>query len=38
LRNAVLIALLAALLVRLAQSSGWRRAPARLEPAAKIAA
>jgi Glycosyltransferase family 87 len=38
LRNAVLVALLATLAVRLVQSTGWRRAPARLEPAAEIAA
>ena len=38
LRNAVLVALLATLAVRLVQSTGWRRAPARLEPATEIAA
>jgi Glycosyltransferase family 87 len=37
-RNAVLIALLAALAVRLIQSSGWRRAPAELAPATELAA
>lgn len=37
-RNATLIALLAALLVRLLQSAGWRHAPARLEPAGELAA
>jgi Glycosyltransferase family 87 len=38
MRNAMLIALLAALATRLVQVSGWRRAPARFEPAAEIAA
>jgi Glycosyltransferase family 87 len=38
LRNAVLVALLAALAVRLVQSTGWRRAPAQVEPATEIAA
>jgi hypothetical protein len=37
-RNAVLIALLAALGARLIQSSGWRRAPAQLAPATELAA
>ena len=37
-RNALLVALLAALMVRLVQCSGWRRAPARLQPATEIAA
>jgi Glycosyltransferase family 87 len=37
-RNAVLLALLAALAVRLVQSTGWRRAPARLAPATELAA
>ena len=37
-RNAVLIALLAALGVRLIQSSGWRRAPAQLARATQLAA
>jgi hypothetical protein len=37
-RNGVLVALLAALAVRLLQSAGWRRAPARLEPARELAA
>jgi hypothetical protein len=37
-RNAVLIALLAALAVRLIQSSGWRRAPAQVAPATQLAA
>lgn len=37
-RNAVLIALLAALAIRLLQSAGWRHAPARLEPARELAA
>ncbi|HMF05202.1 MAG TPA: glycosyltransferase 87 family protein [Acidimicrobiia bacterium] len=37
-RNAVLIALLAALAVRLVQSAGGRRAPTRLEPARELAA
>jgi Glycosyltransferase family 87 len=38
LRNAALVALLATLTIRLVQSTGWRRAPARLEPATEIAA
>ncbi len=38
LRNAVLVALLAALAVRLIRSSGWRRAPAQLVPATELAA
>jgi Glycosyltransferase family 87 len=37
-RNAILIALLAALAIRLMQSTGWRRAPSQLEPVAEIAA
>ncbi len=37
-RNAVLLALLATLMVRLVQCSGWRRAPARLQPVTEIAA
>ena len=37
-RNAVLVALLAALAVRLVQLSGWRRAPAQLAPATELAA
>lgn len=37
-RNAILIALLAALAIRLMQSTGWRRAPSQLEPATEIAA
>ena len=37
-RNAVLVALLAALVVRLLHSAGWRQAPARLEPARELAA
>jgi hypothetical protein len=38
LRNAVLIALLAVVAARLVRATGWRRAPARLEPATEIAA
>jgi Glycosyltransferase family 87 len=38
IRNAVLLALLAALTVRLVQSAGWRRAPAQLAPATELAA
>ncbi len=38
LRNAVLVALLAALAVRLIRSSSWRRAPAQLVPATELAA
>lgn len=38
LRNAILVALLAALAIRLMQSTGWRRAPSQLEPVAEIAA
>jgi len=37
-RNAVLLALLAALAGRLVQSAGWRRAPAHLAPATELAA
>jgi hypothetical protein len=37
-RNAVLIALLAALAIRLMQSTGWRRAPSQLEPVTELAA
>ena len=37
-RNAVLLALLAALAGRLVQSAGWRRAPAQLAPATELAA
>jgi len=37
-RNGVLVALLAAVSVRLLQSAGWRPAPARLEPARELAA
>jgi hypothetical protein len=37
-RNAVLVALLAALAIRLMQSTGWRRAPSQLEPVTEIAA
>jgi hypothetical protein len=37
-RNAVLLALLAALTVRLLQAGGWRHAPARIEPARELAA
>ena len=37
-RNAFLIALLAALAIRLMQSTGWRRAPSQLEPVTEIAA
>jgi hypothetical protein len=37
-RNAVLIALLAALAIRLMQSTGWRRAPSQLEPVSELAA
>lgn len=37
-RNALLIALLGLVAVRLARAAGWRRAPARLEPATEIAA
>jgi hypothetical protein len=37
-RNAALIALLAALALRLIQSTGWRRAPAQLTPATELAA
>ncbi len=37
-RNAVLIALLAALAIRLIRSTGSRRAPSQLEPATEIAA
>jgi hypothetical protein len=37
-RNAILVALLAALAIRLMQSTGWRRAPSQLEPVAEIAA
>jgi Glycosyltransferase family 87 len=37
-RNAFLLALLAALAIRLMQSTGWRRAPSQLEPVAEIAA
>jgi hypothetical protein len=37
-RNAILIALLAALAIRLMQSTGWRRAPSQLEPVTEIAA
>ena len=37
-RNAVLIALLAALAVRLLQSAGWRQAATPLEPASELAA
>ena len=37
-RNAVLLALLAALAVRLVQSAGWRRAPAQFAPATELAA
>jgi Glycosyltransferase family 87 len=38
LRNAVLIALLGVVAMRLVRAAGWRRARARLEPAAEIAA
>jgi hypothetical protein len=38
LRNAVLVALLAALAIRLMQSTGWRRAPSLLEPVTEVAA
>jgi hypothetical protein len=38
LRNAVLVALLVTLTIRLVRLTGWRRAPARLEPASEIAA
>jgi Glycosyltransferase family 87 len=38
LRNAVLVALLVTLTIRLVRLTGWRRAPARLAPASKIAA
>ena len=37
-RNAVLVALLATLAIRLMQSTGWRRAPSQLEPVKEIAA
>jgi hypothetical protein len=37
-RNAVLVALLAVLATRLVRLAGLRRAPARLQPAAEIAA
>ena len=37
-RNAALIALLAALALRLIQSTGWRRAPAQIAPATELAA
>ena len=37
-RNAFLIVLLAALAIRLMQSTGWRRAPSQLEPVTEIAA
>jgi len=38
LRNALLVALLAVLAIRLVRLAGFRRAPARLEPATEIAA
>jgi hypothetical protein len=38
LRNAVLVALLVTLTIRLVRLTGWRSAPARLEPASEIAA
>jgi Glycosyltransferase family 87 len=38
LRNAVLVALLVTLTIRLVRLPGWRRAHARLEPASEIAA
>jgi Glycosyltransferase family 87 len=38
LRNAVLVALLVTLTIRLVRLTGWRRAPARLAPASEIAA
>jgi hypothetical protein len=38
LRNAVLVALLVTLTIRLVRLTGWRRAHARLEPASEIAA
>jgi hypothetical protein len=37
-RNVVLLALLAVLAVRLVRATGWRRAPAGLQPAAEVAA
>jgi hypothetical protein len=37
-RNVVLVALLAVLAVRLVRATGWRRAPADLQPAAEVAA
>ncbi|MDQ6852191.1 MAG: glycosyltransferase 87 family protein [Actinomycetota bacterium] len=37
-RNVVLVALLAVLAVRLVRATGWRRAPAGLQPAAEVAA
>jgi Glycosyltransferase family 87 len=37
-RNAVLIALLALVVVRLVRATGWRRAAARLDPATEMAA
>jgi Glycosyltransferase family 87 len=38
LRNVLMIALLAVVATRLARAAGWRRAPARLEPATEMAA